>query len=954
MGVPFIPIYQNDFGAGVLDIPTLPGNGTATAAGGQLAVSSLVGQDLAWFAAHARDGIMPYVPAIARDDFAKLYYEFTILSWTTGDPAYSAIWASVHQDDQNFFAIFSNDGINFFVQKAVAAVWTVVGGPLAVALPARFRFVWDRRDQLVYCQCLTSTTPVIWTDIAAAQSSNLAPTKLGLTHLNAYPVYPAATSEFDDILVYADSFQQIEHDSSGFEDGGLIPQVGGKPDYNSGIGHGDLSNDHRSGFEDKGLVAPAGGPPDSMSGQPRGLFARDPSAFEDRLVFPRAGGPLDPMSGISQGFLVPDKSALEDAHRAETAVPTYADGIMDDQGRNLIGDRFVYDLQLYDTTGELWASPLDGNGFYGAGRDGKFRWDGYEAGPTLNGTSFGTLAGGLNGATWMTDREPSAIRSSISTVTMNVIADDHIRFATSGTPSSNDSKGLYSRHRWHLMGDFDIRVSFENRNVAGTGGTPSFTAAVDDRNLIYVQRMGNFYNSNVLVNNGAHPASAATTDSYGQLRLVRSSQTMSAYYWNAGWILLGTPVTSSVFREPMTVSVGVDGLAPSTTITSVDVFGFTIVSGATDNTAGWFREPSGQWRGARQDFPGRALVCASRFAVDIIDFDNNRLWMRFVARDGYAMHHAITACRRIRARNGMMLIPYDEGGDICVDFTTDDIRFHSASSSSLVGAILDAYNGSYFAPPGVSGRDVGPVGLVANRNMGDGYSGTYPNWQTPGRIAYDADLFEKDGYLYKVHATNNGMGGHKWKRWYFEGATPYNWWSPGVGKSAESSAMLWCRITANGDLFYMDSSNIYSANHATWDAKVGGSLQTWTADNTIPLPGTRSYDAQYHAEFVGADVFLPANEGVYRGTWPGPFTLVYGWADAAVPYPILGWAPRTVVSIRAVADNLLVPLLALGTQFQHDGFVWSQLVLVNPATNAIYGVAPAARVRRIQAMAAVM
>jgi hypothetical protein len=955
MGSPFVPIYSNDF-SGAFPLSSLAGNGSAAESGGKLAVSASLGQNCQWAqGTSGRQVVLPYAPIATRRDFNKIYLEFTVSSWTTSDTAHTRILAVLHQDDNNLFTIFSDDGVLFQAQKVAGVTWTTLAGSVSTTLPRKFRFVWDLLLSTVSFQCQTTTSPVTWTDIAAPQPNAFGLARLGLTLANTFfsGNYPSAAVQYDDLLIYADSYQQLALDPAGLEDKEAIIPAGGPVDYISNAGRGRRTSDP-SGLEDRGIVVPAGGPTDFGSGTERGRRTGDDAALEERLVFPKAGGQPDPMSGISQGRLVPDHAGTEDSHHVETAVPAYVDGQLDDQGRNLVGDLFVYDLQLYDTAGESWANPVGGNGFHGAGRNGRFHWDGYETGPLLNGTSFGTLAGGFNSRTWMTDREPSAIHSDVANIAMYLVSDDHVRFATAAPMSSGEAKGLYSRMRWQLPGDFDIQVGFENRSAAGVNcAAPAFTARVDDRSRISIQRIGSFYSTQVFAGNIlVFSANAASSDAYGQLRLTRTGRTVSSFYWNSGWVALCPGISRSVFREEMDAEVEVGGV--SGTIASLDVFGFTIASGTADNTAGWFREPAGQWRGSRQDFPERALVCASRFAVDIIDQENSRLWMRFAARDGYAMHHASIPCRRARMRDGMLMVPYNFGGDICADFTTDDIRFHAGSGSTLVGAVLDGYNGSHPSPPGASGRDVGPVGLVANRNAGDGYSLAYDNWQVPGRNVYDADLFENDGYLYKVHATDAGIGAHKWRRWWFDGATPSNWWSPGVGRSAETTSMLWCRIASGGDLYYMDSSDIHSADFANWDAHVNGSLQTWTADHSAALPGTRSYDSQYRAVFIGSDVFVPANEGLYRSAWPGPFLLAYGWDASGALHNILGWAPRSVVSVEAVLDSLGTPLLALGTQFLHDGNMWSQIVLVNPATDAIYGLAPAARGRRSQAMVVVV
>lgn len=959
-----IPIFQDSFGDGNQDLPVLSGAGSVTEAGGALVVSVPGGTNADWWT-WGRNGILPFVGVIGTLDYTKIYYEFTIKSWTTTNPSYSHVVVGLCASDTALWWLFTQDGTNFGVQKN----WGGSNlGAVATTLPRKFRYVWDKASAVEASQTLAVqylNNSGIWTDIVAAQAISMTPVRLGFGVKN-WNLLPACSVQIEDVEIYAEDSQKLATDASALEDNAAFPNAGGAPTGTLGVGGGQQYGEN-SGFEDETVLPSAGGnQTEGSTGLREGQLVSDPSGIEDTLSFPTAGGSPDRITGIPEGFLVPaDPSALEETYCAEVSIPAYVQGINDADGRSFLGDTTVPDLQVYDTTGEQWASPTGGNGFYGAGRDGKFYNDGYECGPTLNGTSFGTLAAGYNKRTWMTNVEPSAIQSWTSVIAMQLVSDDHLKFNTT-TPltSWNDGKGVYSRFRWCLVGDFDIQVSYENRSVSGgtDGNTPALVAAVDDNSGIYVRRRHDgSYDSDIIINGsyGYYVNGGVKAWNNGKLRIVRSGTTVSSYYWNTSapaWVLLRTGVSSTVFGKPMRVEVACGGIG-SLTITRVDVFGFTINSGTPVNTAGWAREVAGTYRGSRSDFPEKALVSATRYAVDIIDIINNKLWMRFAAGANNALHNASVGCRRVRMKNGILLIPYNSGGDICVDFTTDDIRIHSASAETWTGAILKTNNGVYFVNASSGGRDCGPVGVISGRNLGGGYNGDFNQWQIPSTTVYDADLYEAGGYLYKVHATASGIGGHKWRRWYNDGTTPSNWWNPGVGNSAETSAMPWCQITSNGDLFYLSATTVYSANFATWSAKVNsGTPQTWTADYSKPLPGTRdaasAISPQGRAAIIGSNVFIPANEGVYRAAWPlGSFALEYGWSESGAAYPILGWNPRQVYSIRAVYDSLGAPLLAIGVHWLHDRQIWSQVILVNPATHTVYGVSPARKARTIQALA---
>ena len=956
MVVTRIPIYKDDFADGFQDLPVLSGNGTVAETGGALVVSATAGVDMDWYT-WGRHGKLPYVDVQALSNYNKIYYEFTIRSWTTTNNTISALVVALCQNDTVFWFLYSQNGATFNIYRNWA---TGSLGSITTTLPRKFRFVWDRLTGTIDAQCLTTVSPPVWTSVVTGQAVSMIPVLLGFGIKN-WSSFPACAVQYEDTEIYADSFQSLTSDpSTGVEDKLVFPITGGAAGTGPSPGGWQYNEPTFAGVEDQGTLLSASGPLDAMSGNRRGQFVPEPEGIEDAVFFPSASVTPDRVTGIPEGSLAPpNDSGIEDTHYVETSIPAYAKGIVDADGREFLGDTIVYDAQVYDTTGETWAAPTPGNGFYGAARNGKFYDNGYECGPALNGTSFGTLVGGYNRRTWMTDVEPDAITSGVTQMSMVLVANDTLKF-NSNVPLTdwNWAKYVLSRYRWFMTGDFDVQVSYTNRSVSGgsDGGIPFLQMQIDNNNCIYVRRHhNNFYDSDVLINGGySYYASAATTDTYGRLRIVRVGNGVSSYYWNnttSAWVLLRSTITSAVLGLPCQFIVGCNGIG-SLTITRCDVFGFTINSGTVVNTAGWAREVAGTNRGSRADFPEKAMISATRYAVDIIDYVNNKLWMRFVAAANNAMHNAGIACRRVMMKNGILLVPYNTGGDICVDFTTDDIRVHLASGETWTGSILRAYNGVYWGPTAVPGRDVGAVGIIACRNLAGGYSGDYNNWQTPSTTVYDASLYESGGYLYKAHATASGMGGHKWRRWYNDGSTPENWWSPGVGKSAETTAMLWCQIVVNGNLFYLDATTIYSANFATWDAKVGGALQTWMADYSKALPGIRTYGGpQYRAAVIGSNVFVPADEGVYRAAWPlGSFTLTYGWSGSA--YPMLpGQALQQVISIRAVADDSGTPLLAVGVQYLHDRQLWNQVVLVDPATNTIYGLSAATKARLIYSMA---
>src|SRR5574343_330633 len=106
-----IPIYINDFGDGIQDLPVLSGNGTVSETGGALVVSAAAGQNVDWHT-FGRFGKLPYIPIPVTLDYTKVYYEFTVRSWATTDSGYSHFVAALFQDDTTLWFLASTDGVN--------------------------------------------------------------------------------------------------------------------------------------------------------------------------------------------------------------------------------------------------------------------------------------------------------------------------------------------------------------------------------------------------------------------------------------------------------------------------------------------------------------------------------------------------------------------------------------------------------------------------------------------------------------------------------------------------------------------------------------------------------------------------------------------------------------------------------------------------------------------------
>lgn len=596
----------------------------------------------------------------------------------------------------------------------------------------------------------------------------------------------------------------------------------------------------------------------------------------------------------------------------------------DGDGNQLLNDLGVFGLIKTDTTLGGFGDPT-ANNHWGAARDGKFYADGVECAPGV----FGTLAGGFDHESWRnTEEEPFQIDASVGT--MSISADDVVSMSGTFAGWPGGPK-LASNLKWALLaGDFDIQVDFANYSATNLEAEISMRAlynrgGVEGTNAVYVARVRNHYELERHSNGaGSVVATGGTSDASGKLRLTRVAGVYHAYYWTGSWVEIGTGYTHPLGDLPVYIQFAMNGT--NSTVFSVDISNFTINAGTVSNRAGWWREATGSHRGTQQDMPGELVAVTTESSIELLDVATNKLWMRFIQGTSNVMGATTGAvrARRVSWDDGLLLVAYGTGPSstaagaaLVIDFTMDSARWHREAVATNTGAY---YRGTLNRASG---------GIALRNSASGGYSGDDDDWAIPDYRTFDTAIWRDAGFEYRAIATATGMAIFEWQRWFLENTPFLDHWV-----STETAYMRWCWVDqSNGDLYYMDSSNLYQApkgGGSGWSDGISGS--SWTAANQKALPGTRFAPEQYLAVVFGSYVYLLANEGIYRINWPsGSWELYYGHADTEATAKVLP-IYDAVTGLKLAHDGV-TSLLVVG--LEKDGI--GQIALIRLPANTLYG-----------------
>lgn len=588
--------------------------------------------------------------------------------------------------------------------------------------------------------------------------------------------------------------------------------------------------------------------------------------------------------GMIRDRLTEHAAGLGDVLAYGLGMPDYGYGKTDVDGRTYIGNGGIVDVFYYDATVDRWHSPT-ASGFYGVGRDGLYYYDGQ---PTLQG-SFGTIAGGLNRRSWSFGgaTELMGLWYYSGRTSYTVIADGKVR-ETLTNGANWESCPIDSSFRWFLSGDFDVQVSFENYSPHSgpSDGGAWMEIGPDADNYTYVRRhVGGNYDKDVRIGGswGSY-SSAGSAGTSGRMRVVRSGSNVSSYYWSgSSWTQIGS--TRSGFpTTPVHVRCSTGGTGGTYTYT-VDWFDFIINSGTVIYTAGWAREAAGTYRGSRPDFPTHSLIVCTATTVDIIDADNNKLWMRFERGSERMLHTwspGTQSPARVAMKDGVLVIANrtplgstQEGGGIVVDFNVDGVFQARDAASGATGSVLRPAN--YVSSE--NWMNFVAYGLIVGRNSGKGWMWDNNQFRIQGYQCHDVDIAFSGAYCYRAFATTDGVTIHRWYRWRLEG-------DGGVGGhilaplstyATTAGPIHWCAFDPETmALYYMSSSGLHSVNKTTYEATLTAAGNTqFTPDTTATLPESASA-IQKTALKIGTGVYWPGSMCIWLSTWPGAWTKLYG------------------------------------------------------------------------------
>lgn len=616
--------------------------------------------------------------------------------------------------------------------------------------------------------------------------------------------------------------------------------------------------------------------------------------------------------------------------------PKYRNDEVDADGNEYIDDSGVTDGFYYDATKDTWHTPTT-PGFYGAGRDGYYYWNGTQC--AVGGLGTSTAFGSWNDSVLIPYSVPwdeyagggspggTTTINGDNSVSFSIVDGDGpvwLAFETAGE--------VYSMRRWCFTGSgaVDVQIDYSDflcEDAFRRSAKLFLEFYYDLNNYVRVikyrdpnqsqerYRIERRANGGVVGWTGTGDIADITA---GRMRLTKAQNAdptksdFDAYWWDGAWQSVGTYAAEGfglAWSKPIYIRVALQVTALQEVggcDASATVYDFTINDGATSTRPGWALESSGTERGLRADFPERSVTTTTDTSVSIIDIDHHKLWMRFLQgvtpSDNllgdryYDESGGSPKPRRVYMKNGVLTIAQGEtdaaqnnGGHLVVDFNLDYARVYRAASSSFEGAVYgDTSNLRHVVDR--------PGGAIATRNDDEGWRFTNTSWRVPDNRLQATSQWRSGDYDYRASATYLGLSIQKNEVYRIGNDTNADWAAASIDTWYEACAF----DQANGDLYYLDSSNVYYAAQATWDAAMGGS--DWVADSVVARPGTLSVNGQDCIAIADGDIYLIANEGVYKATTGGAYTLEYGKSGSGATYEVMSSYDR-VSAIAAISSG---------------------------------------------------
>lgn len=636
--------------------------------------------------------------------------------------------------------------------------------------------------------------------------------------------------------------------------------------------------------------------------------------------------------------------------------PKYRPGAIDGDGREYLtaAAGAVLGSRVYNTEGGAWGSPVV-SGLKGAARDGYWYANGVQA----EWGDFGDVAGGVRDASWgtMDPAEPmrgfpyrfksysfecylDGNRNAVSMVGAN-----RARISSPDQATYKTTNALSTAFRGCLVGDFDVEMLL----YSWGGSSDWIPSAVG---LVVFSNQVAYFTANALVR-GAAPGTRYTAyhynddlgdGSYGaagpswtptanaKLAITRVGNVYRSYYdagGGGGRVQIGTytatrklknsrlyvaVVQCQVLAMPYYGSSGANA-APYAEV------GINKVSGTFSNRPSWATKLSTADRGSRPDFPENVEVIWTAKEVSLIDLDNEKLWMRLknpqggsslmYALPGFAATTSIVDAWLDTERGILFVSLYDSatasrGIVVALDFSKDKIDcFHSSTTNFDVGGSFEMeYNDVYPWEQRTCQFDY-PNGGDPNAFHYKWASGnSWRQWQTQGDQNRCGAVWSDAAYRYQAIATRTGLRIIRHALDATDSAGLYATWSG----TADVLAVVFDED--DGALFFADSSSIYSASTATWQAAFGGAF---AADWTTGQPGSISNNCQYSLTPDASCVYVPRDEGVYL-VWSAGADLLLSDAGGAGLYKTLPAAYTAVRAVSIVVAGVINILLVATTE----------------------------------------
>jgi hypothetical protein len=675
----------------------------------------------------------------------------------------------------------------------------------------------------------------------------------------------------------------------------------------------------------------------------------DDSSVDDAHGFATAGGPTRyQYPQVGRGLLLAprdepirgpqDDGVTEDGVYYDVgSVHTYMKDVKDSDANDTLGGYGVMQALLYRAALDAWATP--GAGFYGYGKEGVCYHDGLSTQPGV----FGLGAGQFNRRSWNDNQGLLAIENVDGDAAM--IAADTLRIASTGLTGY---EGVSSALRWYLTGDFDITISFANFSASASANAAArFSVVFDDGYAVFISRRGDGYYERYVKINGTwgNQVTAATVVTSGQLRLTRTGTSVRTYYWNgSSWTELGGSVNMSRSDRGYVYCYNYGSGAVNV---SIDWSVFVITSGTWTNQATWATEAFSSTRGNLDGFPDNALIVCSKAGLDIIDTDTDKLWMRFVGGTNSLLRTAAGVTFDCRMKEGVLVVAYrddagSEGDLIVIDFTLDQARVAREDASGITGGYLDAPSGQ--------GAGSGRAGSISSRNAAVGFTGDYARWATQDYEHNGCAQLHDSGKVYLVSANNEGLRVFRYTRWNLQ-AVVGGFDQPDYSSWTEARLCYWAWFRPQDAMLFwvgeaVGGTTLYAISKTGFETPMhAGSFAAAASDL---LPSRRSCLSQYRPAISGASVYLAADDGAWKKTWPGgSWGLLFGKPGSGAVYEHLPEDMSRVTSVLAATDGSL-DILLLGVETGTT----SQVLVYRLDTGALYAKLPVDGAKTAVALAA--